>query len=386
MKLSSRVDRSQAICLIAIVVIVCSCHPCLAEAPDVPALTAAINAVGPEGTGHAEAIAACRRLVQADAAQIPEILTGMDKSGKLSANWLRGTVEAIVQRELTNGNKLPQTELERFLADVTHAPRPRRLAYELIRRVDPSAERRLIPGFLNDPSLELRRDAVAYALAEGNAVLEKGDKKNAIAAYRRALTAARDMDQIDEVAKQLRDLGETVDLPAHFGFIRRWKLIAPFDNTNMGGFDVAYAPEPSPDVTAEYDGKEGVVRWIDATTDDQYGNVDLNKILGKLKGAIAYACVDFVAEKELDVEFRLGCTNANKLWVNGNLLFANEVYHTGFFIDQYVGNGRLKKGKNIILLKIAQNEQEENWAQNWQLQFRVCDQYGTAILSKDRDK
>ena len=369
---------------IAIVVIGVLCPPCLAETPDVPALTRVVNAVGPEGAGHREAIAAWQQLARADAAQIPAILTGMDGSGKLSANWLRSVVEAIAQRQLANDGKLPQAKLEGFLADTTHAPSARRLAYELIRRVDPSAESRLIPALLNDPSPELRRDAVALALTEAKAAMNAENKQDAIAAYRKALTAARDMDQIDEAAKQLRELGETVDLPTHFGFIRQWKLVGPFDNTDMGGHDVAYAPESSPDPATEYEGKEGVVRWFDGKTDDEYGNVDLNKVVGKLKGAIVYAYAEFFVDEERDAEFRLGCTNANKLWLNGQLLFANEVYHTGFFIDQYIGKGRLKQGKNIILLKISQNEQEEKWAQNWQLQFRVCDQYGTAILSSPR--
>lgn len=376
----------RARCLIVIIAIGILCQPCLAETPDVPSLVGDINAIGPEGAGHPEAISACRRLVQADAAQVPEILRGMDRSGKLSANWLRGVVEAIVQRELTNGGKLPQTELEQFLADVTHAPRARRLAYELIRRVDPTAESRLIPGLLNDPSLELRRDAVTHALAAADAVVDRGSEKDAVVAYRRALTAARDLDQINEAAKRLRDLGETVDLPTHFGFVVRWKLVGPFDNTNKSGFDVAYGPESSPDLSTEYKGEEGTVRWFDCATDDKYGNVDLNKVMGKLKSAITYAYAEFVSEEERDAEFRLGCTNGNKLWLNGELLFANTVYHTGFFVDQYVGKGRLKKGKNVILLKIAQNNQDDAWAQNWQFQLRVCDQYGTAILSKDRGK
>jgi hypothetical protein len=72
------------------------------------------------------------------------------------------------------------------------------------------------------------------------------------------------------------------------------------------------------------------------------------------------------------------------MWVNGQLLTANHVYHTGSYMDQYIGKARLRRGKNVILLKIAQNEQAEDWAQQWQFQFRVCDQFGTAILSEDR--
>ena len=35
---------------------------------------------------------------------------------------------------------------------------------------------------------------------------------------------------------------------------------------------------------------------------------------------------------------------------------------------------------NAILLKICQNEQTEEWAQDWKYQIRVCDSAGAAIL------
>ena len=53
-------------------------------------------------------------------------------------------------------------------------------------------------------------------------------------------------------------------------------------------------------------------------------------------------------------------------------------------LDQYRMRGTLKPGKNVILIKVCQNEQTEEWAQRWQFQFRVCDAVGTAILSADR--
>ena len=45
---------------------------------------------------------------------------------------------------------------------------------------------------------------------------------------------------------------------------------------------------------------------------------------------------------------------------------------------------RMKKGKNVVLVKILQNEQKEEWAQDWDFKLRVCDATGTAVLSKDR--
>ena len=53
-------------------------------------------------------------------------------------------------------------------------------------------------------------------------------------------------------------------------------------------------------------------------------------------------------------------------------------------MDQYAGAGELKQGKNVILLKICQNEQTEDWAQDWKFQLRVCDPTGRAVLATDR--
>ena len=96
---------------------------------------------------------------------------------------------------------------------------------------------------------------------------------------------------------------------------------------------------------------------------------------------MAYAAAEFEMPKEREVDFRLGCINANKLWVNGELVTANEVYHAGMNPDQYNGSAKLKAGKNTILVKVCQNEQEEDWAQRWQFQLRVTDSLGGAVPS-----
>jgi hypothetical protein len=106
--------------------------------------------------------------------------------------------------------------------------------------------------------------------------------------------------------------------------------------------------------------------------------------LGKHKGAITYAFAEFISAEDRPVDLRLGCINANKVWLNGELLTANHVYHSNTSVDQYIAKGKLKKGRNTILLKICQNEQTEVWAQDWKFQLRVCDQIGTAVLSVDR--
>ncbi|HVU87470.1 MAG TPA: hypothetical protein VHD36_09110 [Pirellulales bacterium] len=344
---------------------------------------ATIKAVGSEGAGTAQAQQAWKQLSQADVTAIWTILWALDDANPLAANWLRASVDAIAERQLRNGGKLPKNDLEVFTLDTKHSPRARRLAFDWLCRADTTAADRLIPSMLNDPGLEFRRDAVARVIAEAE---QYETEKNPIAhgEYKKALTWARDLDQVQQIVKKLEGYGDKVDLTRHFGYLVKWKLIGPFDNTDEKGFDVLYPPEVGVDYKAEYDGKSGKVKWIDYTSEDPYGKVDLNKALEKANATTGYAAAEFMAEKPTDVEIRLTSTNANKIWLNGELLTRNNVYHAGEQMDQYIGKGKMKAGRNIILVKVLQNHQKESWAQDWNFQLRVCDASGTAILSQDR--
>ena len=345
---------------------------------------AAVQAVGPQGAGHREAVDALRRLSRVSADSLPQLLEAMDTASPLADNWLRGAIETAADRALRNGDRLPVEKLEAFVIDTRHDPGARHLAFELVRRVDPSVESRLIPRMLNDPGVEFRRAAVARLIAEGQRLLDAEKASAARDVFLKALSGAVHKDQVDLLATRLEKLGQPVDIARHLGFIVRWHLCGPFDNTGKRGYDVAYPPEQGIDLAASYEGKSGPVRWIEHTTTDAYGMVDLNKALGKDLGVVGYATTVFVASEPATVEFRLGTPNAYKLWLNGKLIGQREVYHAGQAIDQYVDQGRLRRGENRIVLKICQNEQTESWAQMWEFQLRVCDAAGTAVLSADR--
>ena len=100
------------------------------------------------------------------------------------------------------------------------------MAYELLLRVDPTAKDRLIPTMLNDPSVELRHDAVARLIREAQALADTDQAADVPGVYEMALSAARDPNQVKLIAGRLKDLGKQVDLARHFGFIQRWKVIA----------------------------------------------------------------------------------------------------------------------------------------------------------------
>lgn len=339
-----------------------------------------ILSVSNEGQGNAEAGAAWEELANAGVEQIPTILAEMEGANPLAANYLRSAVDTIVARETKADQSLPMAALGDLLLDPRQSPQARNFAFELIERTNPDTAAMLVPGMLNDPSVELRRRAVQRLIDQAKEV----EGNDSILIYRQALSGARDADQVQAIAKALREKGQEVDLPLHFGFLMHWNIIGPFDNTERAGFDTAYPPETEIDLSAAYQGKEGEVSWQPYVTTNETGKLDFNKPYGLLKDVVAYAYTEFNASEAQSVELRLGGKNAWKVWLNGELLFGRDEYHRGARIDQYKMKADLREGPNQILVKCCQNEQERDWTVQWEFQLRVCDATGTAVLAQDR--
>lgn len=339
----------------------------------------AIRSVGAEGRGNADASAAVRALAKADAREVITILAGMDGASPLALNWLRSAVESIVAREAAAGRPLPVAELEKFVGQTSHHPRARRLAYELIAQADPARAEAMIAGMLIDPSTELRRDAVQRVVDEAAKSRDAKNDAAAVASYQKALKSARDVDQVQAISKALSELGQPVSLPEVFGWVKDWRVIGPFDNTAGAGYDTVFPPEENLNFAAEYQGKTGKVGWKTVTTTNDLGMVDLNKPFGALKEVTGYAVTEIQSDTARAVELRLGCKNGWKLWLNGELLFGRDEYHRGTEIDHYRLKANLKPGRNVILVKLTQNEMKEEWTVEWEFQLRITDELGTPI-------
>lgn len=372
-----------------------------AEADELAPLLKTILAVGKEGHGHREAAAAWKKLVQRDSAELPAILDALDDANPLAANWLRSAAETIADRQASRGQKLPEGALEKFVLDVRHQPRVRRLAFDLLVKADATAPDRLIPDMLDDPGVEFRRDAV-QRLLDTAARLRTAAATSAVFAdivpiYLKALSGAREQDQTEAVVQALEKLGHPVNLPEHFGLIMDWHLIGPFDNSGNKGFPARYPPEVEIDLHARYAGKTADVSWAPYLAIDKHGIVNLVKAVGPGYGAAAYAVAEFSVDERKTVDLRLTTSNAWKIWVNGQLISQCDEYHRHMEpdrdeiktfmkpqFDQHRLKTMLEKGTNSILVKVCQNEQALDWAKLWQFQLRVCDEVGKAILSKTR--
>ena len=355
-----------------------------ANAPaDIAKQISMIQAIEPEGIGTREAAAAFQILSRTGPSSLLPLLRAVEPSNAIARNWLRSAIEVIAERQLASGGPLPVETLRAFVQDRRQSPAARRLAFDLLLSTDRENTEKLIPSFIDDPSNELRRDAVAQIITKGKGQLTE-NRDAAARTYRQALDAARDVDQIQEIAKAFEEMGLQIDLPRHFGFLTDWHVVGPFHNIERAGFSEQFAPEDNVDLKAAYRGKEKEIKWQPVSTSDPYGKLDLNKPYGKLKEVTAYAYHQFDSGEAREAELRLGCKNAWKIWLNGKLVFGRDEYHRGQRIDQYKMPVRLQKGPNTILVKICQNEQTQDGTVQWEFQLRVCDATGTAILATNR--
>ncbi len=327
--------------------------------------------VGDQST--AAASNAIKQLGNAKDITLMQTLISMKGATPLGRNWLLGLANSLYRK---SGSK-PSAELAKFLSDQSQDGEARYLVFQWLTAKNAELRKEMLAKMNQDSSPELR------FLAIDEAVKEKLDEKQLMP----LLDAARHPSQVISIIAKLKELGETIDQSKQLGFVNQWELIGPFDNVGSANFDKVFPVETdwvNGMLKQEYQGKKEIVKWKRETTTAPDGMVDLAALFEKEKGCIVYAVNEFESDKDQDAEVRLGCINGNKVWVNGKLVLSNEVYHTGSQIDQYSEPIRLKAGKNQILVKICQNEQTEQWAQDYQFQLRICDSTGKAILTKGR--
>jgi len=353
----------------------------LGNASEVQKALATVRSVQINGGNHVEAQAAAQKLGGLDESQLVTVLQAFKGASPLAKNWLMGVAGAIVRQS----DQLPKDALITFLKDISNDSDARYWTFELLTQNDAKMRQMWLAEMSDDPSLDIRYLAVAQKFEQLEGATVSVDQ------YRPLLDLARHPEQLKVIAGKLRDAGEGVDLARQYGFLMNWQLIGPFDNRDEKGFDVVYGPEkdylakPQAKPAGLYSGKEDkACNWMEASTAADDGLLDIAALYNKEKGAIVYAYAEFQAQDSVEADIRLGCINANKVWVNGKELTANQVYHASSAIDQYVGKTELKKGLNTIFLKICQNEQTQAWAQDWSFQLRVCDATGKAILADGR--
>lgn len=359
----------------------------LAEA-SIAADVATVKRIGLEASGYEAATAAARRLSTQPSSAAGQVLEAMKEASPLAKNWLR-----MIAADVADNPPFPREVLLEFFADRSQDSDARHAAYQALLSSDPALKAVLLEDAVDDPSLPVRHAAIALTLEQAAKQNEAGNKDAATDLFRMVVANGRNPDQLQAAAKSLGELGDKIDLADELGLIRRWWVIGPFDNTASAEFETVYLPEQvylhegrlpadwlKADATVVKDGGKGQAAMSHlVVSDHSFGVVSINPALQNAKDAIAYGYVEFDVAEGVQAVARIGCITASKVWVNGQFVMGNEVYHSGTRIDQYVGDCQLLPGRNSVLIKICQNAQTESWAQDWQFQFRLTDRFETPI-------
>jgi hypothetical protein len=320
--------------------------------------------------------AAVASLKAASECRLLDVLKAMKDATPIGKNWLLGVANALYSQTTDSAARAAlSTELESFLTDASQDHEARYTVFTWLTSGKPDLRKSLLESMLSDPSPELRFAAVQHAL----------EQSPNIDRLKELLASARHPNQVVEIINRLDKVGVAVDQRLHFGFLSDWKLIGPFDHVGGLNFEKAFAVEVDwlkGSLADSYEGKHGRVEWITHSTIAKDGTVDLAALYNKEKGCIVYGITEFESPIEGPAELRMGCINGARVWLNGELVMSNEVYHSSMLIDQYIEPITLQKGTNRVLVKICQNEQTENWAQRYMFQVRITDSTGLAIPSK----
>jgi hypothetical protein len=361
-------------------------------AADVPAdRRKDIEIVAHQGRGTAEGRAAWERLSGGGPELLPPLLRAMDTSDVVTANWLRTAFDRILDRALRQGGKgIDVDALLAFARDAKHQGRPRRLALEVVEKLRPGTIKRLLPGWLKDR--EFRYEAVAGLLGEAGMLAKKGMRDQAVAAYRKALEASRDVQQGRDAAAGLLALGIRASVAEHLGFLNDWYVVGPFDAKGMKGFHLHYPPEKGVDLAAMYQGQKGPIRWKRYRAKEPAPNVPARYValvdlrspeaLGDADDAVAFGWTAFTVPKAQEVEFRGAADDNFTVWVNGQRVFGFEEYRNGVRHDRHRFRARLVAGRNTVLVKVCQTP-APNPEPNWEFFLRLVDETGKGIPFRD---
>jgi hypothetical protein len=347
----------------------------------VEASLAVIAKVGPQGAGSAAAREARDELAKRGVEILPPLLSAMDTSNVVAANWYRSIFDEIVDRGLSQkGTVWPIEFLKAYVSDARKSGRPRKLALALLDRLEPAYRDEWLPTRLDDP--DFRSDAVALALASGERALGDKNDDRAKAQFRKAFEHARDSSQVTQAAQKLKTLGEPADVFAQLGLITNWWLVGPFGAPEKTGFATAFEPETKVDLQAAYRGQaDKEIHWIKHRATDALGQLDLNAALGATREAVGYAYAEIEVPRKQPAQLRCGADDNCSVWLNDRKVLAREQWLNGTRFDRFITPITLVAGRNTLLVKVCQGPQHKDpeVPNNWSLQFRLCDEQGKGI-------
>lgn len=325
---------------------------------------------------------AARHLRSEGADTLVPLLVAMKSRPLPVVNWLRNVFDEISDRELaTGGNRIDRNAFRKIAEDQQQSGCARRLALELLDRLEPGTTSRFLQSRLSDP--EFAPDAVAQSLISAAAAKDRGDSVSAVNQLKSAFSAAIEPEQVRIVATRLKEMEAEVDVAAHLGTVTSWNIIGPFPGRNMTAATEVFPPEKAIELSAQYEGKLGPVTWKSVVQGGNEDWIDFKKALGDTDDAIAYATAVLISDREREVELRAGADDNLQLWLNGEPILKSVKFYQRARLDRHRIKVRLKAGPNILLAKVCEVKlppgPPSGSPARWQLGLRIVDEHGRGI-------
>jgi tetratricopeptide (TPR) repeat protein/transglutaminase-like putative cysteine protease len=181
---------------------------------------------------------------------------------------------------------------------------------------------------------------------------------HALGANRRLPQSIRFYAQTYEVALLRRsgDRTRAAQLSASLGFVRRWRVLGPFDNEGKAGFERAMPPETAldreTDTNAQHEGLERPVHWATLPELGAGESVLLAPFLTPSTDVCAFAETFVEIERARPVAVFAGATGAMRVWWNGAQVIEDAVYREAD-TDRSVAVVQGRQGWNRILVKVC---------------------------------
>ena len=223
------------------------------------------------------------------------------------------------------------------------------------------------------------REALLAAVAIAETLMRQGKKTDATALARRVLSLRPPRDVGNRASQLLVRLGEDPSaIPRSQGFLCHWWLLGPLPNPDNRAFDQAFIDEtslaPLRMETVRVDNR--LLRWREIRIADPQGVVDLTQFFRQTEWVACYAYTEFVVDRDMDAELRLGSDDSVKVWLNGQLVHQFGGMR-GLTVDQDRVRVRLRKGVNRLLLKVTQG------GGGWEFCVRLTDLQGNPITYRE---
>lgn len=165
------------------------------------------------------------------------------------------------------------------------------------------------------------------------------------------------------------------DIWRRLGEVENWEAVGPFDNSSPAAIATAEGPEKGIDLNAHYQGKQRQVGWRQLPYPDAIGILFLNQFFTPAESASAYLVTWVNSPSEQTVALRLRDSGATRLWVNGAVVFDEQVAHSPSGFDQEAVPARLVAGWNEILAKVGNTESAD-----WGFALRITAPDGQPVV------